>query len=193
MFKTGDDTVSRARDLESFFGALDTAAKRNGLKESLVAYKQAVEIDSEAKFWVKKIADTSDHLFHYAPNLKRLNIINTEIELAEYNGSRGWYVTSMEFSEMSEAAGKLQLPEAENARYRIKLETSNVEQSLKLPRGLQNTADFFEPVTRDYPDLGPGLAPQLLLENKSSVIVEVYDTLQQRTLSTEEIIELITN
>jgi Bacterial TSP3 repeat len=190
LFKVGEDNLSRWKDMENLFGGLNTPAKRAAMDECLIAYKQAAELNPAAKFWLKNFSAVSSEAYHYAPNLKRLEGSGSFL-LSAYQGERGWYVTTSKFDEIGEAAGKLQLPELENARYRIKFATSETEGHLKLPKGWQNVEPHFEPLTRDFPDLGPGAAPQMLLENKTASVLEIYDTVAGRTLTTSEIQDLI--
>ena len=81
----------------------------------------------------------------------------------------------------------LQLPELANGRYRCQFATIQAKENLKLPRGKQNTMEYFELLTRDFPENGIGEGTQLLLEEKEVIVNEVFDTIAQRHLTMLEI------
>lgn len=184
----------RVGDLLSIF-QIETREGKQALAESLVAFRNATQdmpSGMQVKFFVKNYQAISPHLYHHSPNLKRLVVKDGQIRLSAFSGERGWYVSPDRFDTAQEAFKAFELPSLDNARYRIKLSTEEVTDALKIPYGKVNESPHFEPLTRDYPKSGgSGGAKQLLLENKEAEVLEVFDTVERRALSKEEIIQLI--
>ena len=152
--------------------------------ESLESFKDATEGAAQGvqvKFFAKGLDAVSPDLYHHVSGNNfagRVQVVNGKLTLSAYSGDRGWYVTPDRFDNQAEAFSKLQLFDADSARYRMKLQTVEVADNVKMPYAANNARDYFEPITRVDPGEtgGTGGARQLLLENKSAEIIEVFDT-----------------
>jgi Zn-dependent protease with chaperone function len=76
--------------------------------------------------------------------------------------AKGTYVSFDKFDNMDTASGNLQTQGFNDARYRINFDTEQTANSLKIPNGKWGTAEWLEPITKDYPDYGPGGATQAI-------------------------------
>jgi hypothetical protein len=152
LFKVGEDNLSRWKDMEKLFGGLNTPAKRAAMQESLVAYKQAVELNPAAKFWIKNIDDIQPEAYRYSsftpPN-----------GWSSYNGSfpdlaDPWYCSFDKINTPELANDILLLPStSRNPRYRFEFDTVHVREKSRAPTGYgeQLFDPHFEPITRDIP------------------------------------------
>lgn len=150
LFKAGDDTISRARDVEKLFGDLDTLGKRDALKDSLIAYKQAVEVDPEAKFLIKNITSIQAQAYRY-------DSFTPQGGWANFSGSipdrpEGWWCSFDFYDNKYIATDRLLLPLQTSAPvYRFEFATSEIVDKARIGRGFNEQAIFFEPLTRDIP------------------------------------------
>ena len=62
-----------------------------------------------------------------------------------------------------------------DAAIRVEFDTLQVVDDVKIPRGMYNTADYLEPLTKDYPQFGAGGAAQAITnsEIEASRIVDL--------------------
>ena len=112
--------------------------------------------------------------------------------MKEYTGDRGWYVTPNKIDSQTDAKNTLQLPDLENGRYRCSITTDQAKDNLKVPKGnINEPIQPFEPLTRDFDNFGDGGGPQLLLESREVIIDDVFDTVEQRALTLQEIQQLL--
>jgi hypothetical protein len=171
LFKVGEDNLSRWKDMEKLFGGLDTPAKKTALKESLVAYKQAVEIDTNSKFFIKNITAIKSNGYRYSSFEPPSGWSNfTGILPARPEGR---YVSFDFFDNKFIATDRLYLPlETSAPKYRFEFETSEVASTSRMARGVGDSApNFFEPATRDIPNTFPG-AGTSFKGNASQFIVD---------------------
>jgi hypothetical protein len=202
----GDDAFrlkERVRDLTNLFDTrlanfnTDLGPQRvqhtKALAKSLEAYKTATDTDINAKFWFKDVDKVYDALYHHFPStgFNRLEIKNGNVYLKEFVGERGWYTTANKLDTQASAQDVLQLPTLANGRYRCKFSTTQIKDNLKVPQGDINVSNIFEPLTKDFPQNGIGNGKQLLLEGKEALLDEVFDTVENRILTTIEIENLI--
>lgn len=178
---------SRFDDLFTFFKA-DTSGGAESLAKSLDEFAEG-----SGKFWLRDLDKVYGSLYHHFPpsGFNRLEIRNGSVYLKEFAGERGWYVTGAKIDTQQAAKDLLQLPALDNARYRCKFSTAQTKDNLKAPRGEQNQSEILEFLTKDFPDNGLGGESQILLEGKEALLDEVYDTLEQRVLSLNEILQLV--
>ena len=190
---------NRYNDLIALFDADNSAAGKTSLAKSLEAYKTATDTNIDAKFFVTDIDQVHSKVYHHfsAGNANRLSRdANGNITLTQFSGDRGWYVTLDKFDTQAVASDRLQLFSADDARYRIEIDTSDVNNNLRVPRGNAdlNPKGKIEALTRDDPGLsgGSGGAKQLLLDGSSgSAGNQIFDTLEGRYLTEQEIINLL--
>ena len=161
LFKTGEDSLSRWKDCEKLFGGLDTAARRTALQESLVAYKQAVEVDTEAAFIIKKITSIQPMAYRYNSRVPDGGWAGFS---GQFSGNPdGYWCTFDLYDNKYIATDRLLLPLQSSAPlYRYEFATSEVVEKSRIPRGFGDTESFFEPLTRDKPDdfIGAGTSIQ---------------------------------
>ena len=87
----------------------------------------------------------------------------------------GLYCTFDSFDESLAAKSRLQLPTANTARYRIEFETLPLKQNAYVPYGRLDNAEWFEPIARDFPELGNGGGSQFLIKDSEISIKRVFD------------------
>jgi hypothetical protein len=151
LFKTGDDSISRWKDCEKLFGGLDTPAKKNAMKESLVTYKQAMEVNPEAKFVIKSITAIQDQAYRYTSFTPQGGWANFSGSLPDR--AEGWWCSFDFYDNKYVATDRLLLPlETSAPLYRYEFATSEIVDKARIGRGLNDDAAFFEPLTRDIPD-----------------------------------------
>jgi hypothetical protein len=150
LFKTGDEAISRWKDCEKLFGGLDTSAKRNALKESLIAYKQAVELNPAAKFWIKNVDAIQLEAYRYSS-------FSPPNGWGSYDGlfpnlSDPWYCSFNKVNTPELANDLLLLPgNTRNPRFRFEFETQNINNKARLARGQGDIDPHYEPLTREVP------------------------------------------
>ena len=187
-------------DCAQLFTKADATVGKDELKATLEAAKD--EFDRAAagerpRIPVKNYDQIYSDLYHHfsAANANRLEIRNGTVYLTEYSGDRGWYVTADKFDTAANAYDKLQLFSTADARYRARIGTSSVKDNLRLAYGDgdRSATGTLEPLTRDDPGLtgGSGGARQLLLGNQEAQVLDVWDTVEQRYLTQNEISALI--
>ncbi|HEX2853533.1 MAG TPA: hypothetical protein VHO24_09860 [Opitutaceae bacterium] len=185
----------RAGDFFAFFRRADGTTASSSARKSLEEYWAKLSSEGPgAKFWVRDFEQVADKLYHYSPSLDRLTGSSADgFKLSAHSTGRGWYVTPSKCVTRDEAASLLQLPDPANGRYRIRFSTIDVKENLKLPKGSGNTdsSGALEPLCRDFPDKGFGGGKQLLLENRAVLVDEVFDTVENRFLSSSEIQALV--
>jgi alpha-tubulin suppressor-like RCC1 family protein len=190
----------RYEDFLQLFRRADGTLNKDSLRSTLEAAKdefdRAVTAGERPRILVKNYEQVHSDLYHHfsAGNAWRLQIRDGKVYLTEYSGDRGWYVTPEKFDTQQEAFEKLQLFNPEDGRYRARLRTPEVKENLKLPYGDgDRSPTTVEPLTRDDPGGNGGLggARQLLLEHKEAEVFDVWDTLENRYLTQEEIMDLI--
>jgi hypothetical protein len=93
----------------------------------------------------------------------------------EIHSGDGWYVSLEKYDNASAARTAAQLPPQSSARYRLEFEVSDVKDNLKVPNGLQNQAEHFEPLARDFESFGTGGASQLLIDGIEVPLKSVWD------------------
>jgi RHS repeat-associated protein len=74
--------------------------------------------------------------------------------------SRGTYLSFTRIDDLSTAPGLLQVPH--DAAIRIEFDTADIADELAIPRGKWGEADYLEPITKDFPEFGPGGATQAI-------------------------------
>lgn len=191
----GNFLEDRSDDFLAFYRRADGTTATASMRKSLEEYFARLSAEGpDAKFWVRDYEHVFDKLYHYSPSLDRLTGSTAEgFKLSAHSTGRGWYVSPNKYLTREEAASLLQLPDPSNGRYRIRFSTVEAKESLKLPKGAGNAdpAGTFEPLCRDFPDKGFGGGKQLLLENRAVLVDEVFDTVENRVLSSSEIQVLI--
>ncbi len=163
LFKVGEDNLSRWLDVEKFFGGLNTPAKRIALQESLIAYKQAVELNPAAKFWIKNIDDISPKAYRYVTQSDLDLMASNGGKLPAHNGN-GWYCTFDQYNDAVSAKQKLQLPDDLNYVARVEINTSGVRNNCRIAKGTRELDPHLEAITRDFPALGQGNGTQFLID-----------------------------
>lgn len=173
LFQTGDDTISRWPDVEKLFGGLDNAAKKDALKESLIAYKQVVGVDPEAKFWVKGVSAIQETGYRYVTSL---DLIKANSGIIPTHSGYGWYVSFDKFTDSMTAVSKLQLPPGSNARYRVEFDFSELGEKCRIPFSRQDSIkNTLEIVARDVTEFGgAGGGIQLLADGTPIPVKRVY-------------------
>ena len=159
--------------MEKLFCGLNTPAKRTALQESLVAYKQAVELNPAAKFWIKNIDDIQVEAYRYSSFTPPNGWSSYDGMLP--NVPSPWYCSFDKIYSPEMANDKLLLPgSSRNPRYRLEFETHDVKNKSRVAKGHQEADPHFEPRTREIPaEDNPfesagtgqdGLATQFLVE-----------------------------
>jgi hypothetical protein len=67
---------------------------------------------------------------------------------------RATYFCFNKFEDAATASTKIQVPH--DAAIRVEFDALQVVDDVKIPRGMYNTADYLEPLTKDYPQFGAG-------------------------------------
>jgi hypothetical protein len=184
LFKTSEDSASRWVDCEKLFGGLDTPAKKNALKESLVAYRQAVELNAEAPFLIKNITSIS-------PNAYRYSSFAPQGGWADFPGSfpsnpNGWYATFDKFDNKYIATDRLLLPLQTSAPlYRYEFATNALtDTASRIARGDGGRATFLEPMTRDIPANFVGGGTSVTGNASQFIIVDEFPVLRVVDMNT---------
>ena len=80
------------------------------------------------------------------------------------------------------AADKLQVPH--NAAIRIEFDTKQIVDEIEVPKGKWGTADYYEPITKDFPQFGSGNTTQAITKSpiKADKIInlDTGETLYER-------------
>ncbi len=153
----------------------DTAAGKTALKESLESFKDAsdgAELGAQVKLFVKGVETVHPMSYRY---MSDINLIEQSGWKLPAHDGRGWYCSFDNFADPATAKSKMQLPAENTAQYRIEFETSSVKDNVRLPYGAQESKPFFEPVNRDYPELGSGGATQVLVDGAEIPVNEIWD------------------
>lgn len=87
----------------------------------------------------------------------------------------GTYVSFSNYERQDLARQKLQLPNENDAVIRIEFDTKQLLTDVRIPRGRYGTADYLEPLTKDYPEFGVGRGTQAITNSgiQASRIVDL--------------------
>jgi hypothetical protein len=91
-----------------------------------------------------------------------------------HNGD-GWYVGFEKVDASATAKDRFQLPTTSTAKYRLEFDWQAAKDNVKIPRGSQGSAEWFEPICRDYPEFGAGGGGQLLIDGAEVPIKKIWD------------------
>jgi len=105
----------------------------------------------------------------YFGDEKTLNSAQQGILPAKENGM---YFSFDKYDDALEAKDKLQIPYAPT--YRASFDTLDNIDNFQIPKGKWNQADYFEPITKDFPNFGTGGATQGLINNHPVNIYDLY-------------------
>ena len=86
--------------------------------------------------------------------------------------SDGMYFSFDKIDDSIIAQGKLQIPY--RPEYRISFDTLNIIDDINIPKGKWGTASYFEPITKDFKNFGPGGATQMVTYARISSILELF-------------------
>jgi hypothetical protein len=155
LFKENVDDSDRFEDLKALWKGLDNSSKKTSLNDSLSAYKTAATSDPEAKFWIKNITGVQSTAYRYSS-------FAPSNGWSSFTGSfpsrpEGWYASFDLYDNKYIVTDRLLLPlETSAPKYRFEFDTSAVQQTSRMVRGEQDTAEIFEPICRDEPVSYPG-------------------------------------
>jgi hypothetical protein len=76
---------------------------------------------------------------------------------------KGTYFSFEKFDYANEAADKLQVPH--DAGIRIEFDTKQIIDEIEIPKGKWGTADYYEPITKDFPEFGKGNTTQAITKS----------------------------
>jgi len=102
----------------------------------------------------------------------KIRLATTAPELENYHGGRqagtlpakrgGTYVSFDKIDDGIVASDKLQIPYRPD--YRVSGNSLDIIDKMKIPNGKWGTADYPEPLTKDYKIYGPGKATQVIVD-----------------------------
>ena len=87
---------------------------------------------------------------------------------------KGTYLSFNRYDQSMEAREKLQLFPDNDAGMRIEFDTEQMLDDIQIPRGRYGSADYLEPLTKDYPQYGVGAATQAIT-NRSIQASQIVD------------------
>lgn len=130
--------------------------------EGTKAVKNSVERAAKADFYVKPNGDVIPstgyrYMSETAPYLDELN--KTKVIPSNANG------TYFSFDKYNVASpGKLQVPH--DASVKGSFDTLQIIDDIRVPNGNWGKASYLEPLTKDFPEFGPGGATQVITNGK---------------------------
>lgn len=83
------------------------------------------------------------------------------------NNNRGTYFSFHDFGSATAAKSGLQVPH--DAAIKIEFDTLQIVNDIRIPRGKWGSADYLEPLTKDFPDFGTGGATQAVTSNSFKI------------------------
>ena len=86
--------------------------------------------------------------------------------------SDGLYFSFDKIDDSIIAKGKLQIPYRPD--YRVSFDTLDIIDDISIPKGKWGTADYLEPITKDYRDFGPGGVTQAVTYSRINSVNEIY-------------------
>jgi hypothetical protein len=153
---------------------------RTGTTEGKIAAKKSLEefgaTDGNGKLWVRGLEAVQEKGYRYITQFELDQITANGGNLPLHKTRDGQYFTLDGAYATGEAAkSALQLPRPAGEYIgRVEFNIAPVKDNIRIPRGMGDAADWFEPLARDNPDLGTtGGGSQLLLD---SIQVEVTFT-----------------
>ena len=81
----------------------------------------------------------------------------------------GTYISFKKIDSPATAKSALQLPPQNNASIRLEFDTGQIAGEMRVPRGQYDTADYLEPITRDFPEFGQGGGHQAITHQSFDV------------------------
>ncbi len=171
LFKIDKDDTDRFNDLVALWKGLDTPAKKQSLNDSLAAYKQAVQSDPDAKFWVKNIT-SFETVGHRYVSQGGLDLLQSNGNKFPVNTNKGWFSSSDSYASATEAIDKLQLPNPVVARVDFSL--FSVQNNVRVAfNANDDNPRLFEFLARAFPGYGSGGGTQFLVDGAEIPITGV--------------------
>jgi len=169
LLKLEGDTFVEDR-AEDFFKLmkLETAEGKEAARKTLEDYAARVANDPNAKLWVKDLQTIQQKGYRYINQFELDQINANGGKLPLHPEREGQYFTlDGAYASGEEAKNALQLPRpATEYIGRIEFDLAPQKDKIRVPRGEEDSVDFFEPLARDNPDLGnSGGGSQLLLDS----------------------------
>ena len=145
-------------------GIADNKAVKNAVTDSVTDNK-AVKNATKADFYVKPNGDAvpSTGYRYMSENNKHLGEVKNTMTISA--NPDGTYFTFDDFS--SPNPGALQVPH--DASVKVSFDTLQVIDDIEIPKGKWGSADYLEPIIKDYPEYGPGGATQVITHQQISV------------------------
>ena len=127
--------------------------------------------NKQADFYVMPNGDVAPAT-GYRYSVRNISIIQNAKK--GYIGARndGMYFSFDKIDDSIIAQGKLQIPY--RPEYRISFDTLNIIDDINIPKGKWGTASYFEPITKDFKNFGPGGATQMVTYARISSILELF-------------------
>jgi hypothetical protein len=169
-FERGFEQVARkslnlARDdLGEARNILDeTRLTKNAIEESPTLRKEFESPEfKKTDFYVRPNGEVipAKGYRYVSSNSQNLNeIIETGKTLPN---EKGTYITFDKFTSGSEAKNNLQLSPRSDGTIRLEFDTKQIMDDIKIPNGKYGSANYLEPITKDYPELGQGGGSQAI-------------------------------
>ncbi|MGJ8634601.1 MAG: hypothetical protein ACSHX7_11860 [Luteolibacter sp.] len=165
----------RADDLLSLFRAESSDAGKEALRKSLDEFGTT---DGTGKFWLRDIEKIQAEGYRYSNFDPRFDASGNPVAGSPklgVNNENGWYVSFEKINSAAAAKSRFQLPATSTARYRLEFDWEAVKDHINVPRGRQGSADWFEPLCRDYPENGAGSGGQMLIDGVEVPIKAIWD------------------
>ena len=126
-----------------------------------------IETDLHADFYIKNDGTAIQsvgyrYIDSHAPYIK--DLLKTGLVPENVDGT---YISFDKFENAIDAADKLQVPH--NAQIRLEFDTKQMIDQIEIPKGKWGTANYLEPIVKDFPNFGSGKATQAITRGQIKI------------------------
>ena len=175
-FEGNNFADDRAEDLLALY--------KTSTPEGKVALRKSLEefgaTDGTGKLWFKDVDKIQAQGYRYSNFDPRFDAAGNPVAgapklKASDSPPGGWYATFDKLDQSSIARERLQLPPNSSAKYRLEFDWEEVKGNVRVPRGDNHRADWFEPLAKDFPGNGLGGSMQIVVDGVDIPINKIWD------------------
>lgn len=134
--------------------------------------------DGTGKLWLRDVEKIQAEAYRYSNFDPRFDPAGNPVPgppKLGVHGDGGWYSGFEKIDSSAFAKSRFQLPPESTAKYRLEFDWEAVKDNVRIPRGKQGDADWFEPLCKDYPEYGAGGGGQMLIDGVEAPIKKIWD------------------
>jgi Bacterial TSP3 repeat len=166
----------RAEDLFKLV-KVETLEGKKALRKSLEEFGAT---DGSGKFWLRDVEKIQAEGYRYSNFDPRFDVSGNPVAgppklTASAAPSGGWYATFEKLETSSAAKERLQLPQVSTVKFRLEFDWDAVKNNVRVPRGRNHSAEWFESLAKDYPEYGLGGGLQVVVDGVDIPIRRIWD------------------